>query len=501
VWGRMPCGGARRAPLRGWTPCVDARRAGAHAVRGRMPCAPTGLDAMRGRTPCVGARRAGAHAVRPYKDGQMTFSGVGALRALRAYGNHLRLFRPNARLYLLNVVVTGTAFGVFRLLFNFFVLSQGYDEALLGSLVTASSLTALIVALPMGYLADLLGRKRSLISSGTVVGMAVAIMVLRPVPAVLYAMNILLGAAQSLAGVTMSPFLMENSSERERTYLFSFSSGLQMASASVGNWIGGSLPGWVAGWWGVDPMSSAAYGGSLLIVAGVASLGLIPLFLLRTPRLERSQRSVFAPLSYATANPTLLSKLVLPMLITSIGAGMIMPFMNIFFRQVHGQPDPSIGALFAWGSLSMGVGLFIAPPLADRVGKIRLVVITQALSIPFLILLGFAPWFWVSTMAYLVRVALMNMSAPVYQTFVMENVEPSARATVASLVSMSWNFGWAFSPTVSGLLQVRYGFGPPFMVTIVLYSLSTYLYWAFFGRQRVVQPTAEAPVASPPGQP
>ncbi len=413
----------------------------------------------------------------------MTFSGAAVLRGLAAYGAHLRLFRPNARLYLLNVVISGAAFGVFRLLFNFFVLSNGYDEALLGSLVTASSLTALIVALPMGYLADLLGRKRSLLLSGVAVAGAVVVMVLRPLPVVLYAMNILLGAAQSLAGVTMSPFLMENSSERERTYLFSFSAGLQMASASVGNWIGGSLPGWVAEWQGVHPMSSAAYGGSLLIVAGVASLGLIPLLLLRTPRLERSERSVFAPISYAAANPGLLTRLVLPMLITSVGAGMIMPFMNVFFRQVHGQPDPTIGALFAWGSLSMGIGLFIAPPLADRVGKIRLVVITQALSIPFLVALGFAPWFWMSTVAYLVRVALMNMSGPVYQTFVMENVEPSARATVASLVSMSWNFGWAFSPTISGLLQVRYGFGPPFMVTIVLYTLSTYLYWVFFSRQ------------------
>ncbi len=412
----------------------------------------------------------------------MTFSPSVVVRGLAAYGAHLRLFRPNARLYLLNVLITGAAFGVFRLLFNFFVLSNGYDEALLGSLVTASSLTALIVALPMGYLADLLGRKQSLSFSGFAVAVAVVIMVLRPVPAVLFAMNILLGAAQSLAGVTMSPFLMENSGEQERTYLFSFSAGLQMASASVGNWIGGSLPGWVADWQGVDPMSSAAYGGSLLIVAGVASLGLIPLMLLRAPRLERSERSVFAPIAFATANPGLLARLVLPMLITSVGAGMIMPFMNVFFRQVHGQPDPTIGALFAWGSLSMGIGFFIAPPLADRVGKIRLVVITQALSIPFLIALGFAPWFWMSTVAYLVRVALMNMSSPVYQTFVMESVEPSARATVASLVSMSWNFGWAFSPTISGLLQVRYGFGPPFMVTIVLYTLSTYLYWVFFVR-------------------
>ena len=76
----------------------------------------------------------------------------------------------------------------------------------------------------------------------------------------------------------------------------------------------------------------------------------------------------------------------------------------------------------------------------------------------------------------------MNMSSPVYQTFVMEHVEPSARATVASLVSMAWNFGWALSPTVSGYLQVQYGFGPPFLGTIILYTISTIMYWAFFLR-------------------
>jgi MFS family permease len=130
----------------------------------------------------------------------------------------------------------------------------------------------------------------------------------------------------------------------------------------------------------------------------------------------------------------------------------------------------------------MGVGLLLAPPLADRWGKMNLVIGSQALSIPFLILMGFAPQFWMSAFAYYIRLALMNMSSPVYQAFVMERVEPSARATVSSLVSMSWNFGWAFSPTISGWLQVRYGFAPPFIGTILLYCLSIYLYWAFFGR-------------------
>ena len=404
-------------------------------------------------------------------------------RNIKDYGKHLVAFRPNARLYLIYAIITGVAMGIYRLIFNFYILSLGFDEKLVGNLVTASSITALLFALPMGYLADILGRKVSLLISAVIVSFAVGTMVIWPVPPIFYAMNILSGIAQSLAGVTMSPFLMENSGERERTYLFSFSSGLQMVAASVGNWIGGYLPSWVAGVRGVDPVSSQAYGGSIMIVAIALAIGIVPLILINMPRLDHSERTIFAPFSYAAKNPKKLTQLVLPMLITSIGAGLIMPFMNVFFRVQYHQSDQVIGTLFAWGSLAMGLGLLAAPPLADRIGKIQLVVITQGLSIPFLILLGFSPLFWVSALAYYIRVALMNMSSPVYQTFVMELVEPSSRAMVASLVSMAWNFGWAISPTISGILQVRYGFGPPFLGTIILYVISVYLYWFFWWRK------------------
>jgi len=399
---------------------------------------------------------------------------------LRTYAEKLHQFSPNARWYLASVVITGASMGVFRLLFNFYVLSQGYDETLLGNLITASSLTALLVALPMGYLADRLGRKRSLILGAAAVSLAVWVMVLLPSAGMFVAMNVLMGLGQSLSGVSMGPFLMENSGDTERTYLFSFSSGFQTASAFVGNWIGGYLPTWIGAAIGVSPMATLAYGGALMVIASVAALGIVPLLALRTPRLAANQRSAFAPLTYFGSHAGILSKLVLPMLVTSIGAGLIMPFMNVFFRTVYHQPDPVIGSMFAWGSLAMGVGLLIAPPLADRFGKIQLVVVTQALSIPFLALLGFAPWFGLSALAYYFRLALMNMSGPVYQTFVMEHVDKEGRATVASLVSMASNFGWAISPTVSGWMQVRYGFDPAFAGTILLYTLSVALYWWFF---------------------
>jgi MFS family permease len=345
----------------------------------------------------------------------------------------------------------------------------------------------------MGYIADILGRKKSLIISGAAVSLAIAGMVVWPVKEILFGMAAMMGAAQSLSAVTMSPFLLENSGEQERTYLFSLGSGAQMTASFVGNSIGGSLPTWLGTRQGISPTSSAAYAGALAIVAAISTLGLIPYFFMKMRHLEKSQRALFAPFTYAAKKPAMLGKLILPILVTSFGAGLLMPFMNIFFRVAYHQSDPVIGNLLAWGALAMGIGLLIAPVLADRLGKIPVVVISQGLSIPFLALLGFAPWFWLSGFAYYIRIALMNMSGPVYQTFVMENTEPESRATVASLVNMSNNFGRAFSPSVSGWMQVNYGFGPVYAGVLAMYSIAVYLYWKFFWRNN----TGAVPLAAP----
>ena len=399
---------------------------------------------------------------------------------LHTYWTRVKQFSPNARLFLASIILTGAALGIYRLLFNFYVLSLNMDASVVGQLTSTNSMSALILAVPMGYLADILGRKKAFLIGGLAVCLSIAGMVFWPFKGTLFAMSILSGAAQSLSAVTMSPFLLENSGSEERTYLFSLASGAQMTASFVGNSIGGNLPSWIARQQGLLPTSSAAYAGALAIVAVVAMVGLAPFLFMKMPQLKKSERALFAPFAYAAKEPALLGKLILPMLVTSIGAGLLMPFMNVFFRVVYHQPDPIIGTIMAWGALAMGIGMLIAPPLADRMGKIQLVVVTQGLSIPFLALLGFAPWFWVSGMAYYVRIALMNMSGPVYQTFVMERVEPGARATIASLVSMANSFGWAFSPSISGWLQVKYGFGPVFASVLVLYTMSVYLYWKFF---------------------
>jgi MFS family permease len=414
------------------------------------------------------------------QDDQENISG----NVVQTYIQRVRAFRPNARKYLISLMIYGAGFGIHRILFNFFLRSLGYNETTMGLISTVSSMTTLIAALPMGYLADLLGRKVSLVISGFLIGASILMTVFFPSLTMFILMNILMGIGSSLGSVVSGPFLMENSGEEERTYLFSISSGLRMAAFSVGDWIGGYLPSWFGGLLNVSAVSSTAYAGAIGVSGVLVIAAVIPRALLKRNEFSSDEQSVFAPISYARKNPGMLTKLLLPMFVTSIGAGLIMPFMNIFFSNVHHQPDPVIGVMFAWGSLAMGVGLILAPAFADRYGKIKVVVFTQALSIPFLILLGFSPWFSLSAMSYYVRLTLMNMSSPVYQTFVMEQVDSGSRAMVASLNSMVHSFGRAFSPIISGWLQVQYGFAPPFLGTITLYVIAIAMYYFFFLRGR-----------------
>ena len=408
----------------------------------------------------------------------------GIFGVLRIYVQRIQQFSPNARHYLLGIIFSGVGTGIYRLLFNFYVLSLGHDQTLLGLLTTVSSLTALIAAFPMGYLSDILSRKTAMIlgSLGTMI--SVVTMLLFPSRTVFLAMNVIMGASQALSQISTGPFVVENSTKVERAYLYSFSMGFMNTANFAGNWIGGYLPKWMGLWKSVTATSTTAYAWALGVAAIGFLLGVLPFLFIRNQKIEdMEERSIFAPLKYFRENPVLLGKLILPTLLISMGAGLVMPFMNVYFRTVHGQSDAVIGTLFAWASAATAVGMLVAPMLADRWGKMPVVMATQGLSVPFLAVLGFVPNFELVVVAYYVRMALMNMSTPIYQTFALEQIDPSARGMVASLNSMAWSFGWAFSPIISGWIQVRWGFGPAFFGTMLLYTIAVGLYWQFFLRK------------------
>jgi MFS family permease len=400
----------------------------------------------------------------------------------RRYLKRLASFSRNARLFLLSTVITGLAYSIYMLIFNLFVDSQGYSRGFLGELQSMPNLIALLTALPAGVLVDQIGRKRAmnLANAGRVI--ASLGIVFSPGPWALRSSMVLFGLSQSLWMVSAAPFMMENSTDEERNSLFSANFGLQTLVGFFGTFLGGYLPTIFGDALGAGVESPQAYAATLLVTVFLALLASVPVLLIEDDvrPVGRRVRS-FWPWRNLS-NPRLAARIFAPNIIISMGAAILIPYMNLFFKETYDISDKVLGTLFAIASVVTGVATLASPVLADRWGRIRALVFTQLTSIPFLLLIGFSGNLWVSGLAFWVRAALMNMGNPLYSAFAMEQVRETERATVSGLMGMSWNIGWTVGPFVSGYMQAHpdIGFRPIFLITCTLYIVASILEKRFF---------------------
>ncbi|HSJ52286.1 MAG TPA: MFS transporter [Anaerolineae bacterium] len=408
------------------------------------------------------------------------------VRATRRYLQRLASFGRNARLFLLSTVITGLGYSIYMLIFNLFVDSQGYSRSFLGELQSMPNLIALLSALPAGVLVDRIGRKRAmnLANAGRLV--AYLGIVFSPGPWSLRLSMVVFGVAQSLWMVSAAPFMMENSKEEERNALFSANFGLQTLVGFFGTLLGGYLPTIFGNALGAGVESPEAYAATLSTTVLLGVLAVVPVLMIEEearPAGAGARVRSFLPWRNL-ASPRLAARIFLPNIIISMGAAILIPYMNLFFKETYAISDKLLGTLFAVSSVVTGVTTLASPLLADRWGRIRALVFTQLTSIPFLLLIGFSGIFWLSGLAFWVRAALMNMGNPLYSAFAMEQVAEGERATVSGLMGMSWNIGWTIGPFVSGFMQSHpdIGFQPIFVITCTLYIVASVLEKRFFQR-------------------
>ncbi|RPI58005.1 MAG: MFS transporter [Chloroflexi bacterium] len=402
--------------------------------------------------------------------------------ATRRYLQRLASFSRNARLFLLSTVITGFGYSIYMLIFNLFVDSQGYSRSFLGELQSMPNLIALLSAVPAGVLVDQIGRKRAMNLANAARLAAYLGIVFSPEPWSLRISMVVFGVAQSLWMVSAAPFMMENSKEEERNALFSANFGLQTLVGFIGTLLGGYLPTVFGSVLGTGVESPEAYAATLFATLLVAALAVVPVLMIEEGARPAGARArSFLPWRNLSS-PRLAMRIFLPNIIISMGAAILIPYMNLFFKETYVISDRVLGTLFAVSSVVTGVATLASPVLADRWGRIRALVFTQLTSIPFLLLIGFSGILWLSGLAFWVRAALMNMGNPLYSAFAMEQVAEGERATVSGLMGMSWNIGWTIGPFVSGYMQAHpdIGFQPIFVITCTLYVVASVLEKRFF---------------------
>lgn len=413
----------------------------------------------------------------------------------------------NARLFLIAAVIDGIINSTWSLYFNFFILARGYEKGFLGLANAMPSIAALLLGLPMGMLSDRIGRRLAMQLGLITLSLGYFLEVIMPTPVLILIAGFIGGMGSALYLNSQAPFMMNASDEETRTLLFSLSSGIVTLSGAVGSLVAGQLPLLLSTMTGFTRDGVEVLRIIMIMAVALGTLSLIPITLIQENKPARPAVKKESPSKIGAGLKDLLRRrilwrLALPNALIGIGAGILMPYINVFYVEKFNLKDYQLGILFSLSSLLIGVASLIGPRLAVRLrGKIRTVVITQGMSFVFLLVMGFSPLGWLSQVSYLVRSMLMNMASPLFSAFSMEQFKMDEQGAANSIMMNAWTLGWAFGPYISGIVQQQKGFNPLFIATTILYALSTLAVWIFFGRTEKALITQMVEVSAMPSEP
>lgn len=410
----------------------------------------------------------------------------------RRYLQRVGSFSRNARLYLLASTLQGLGGGIWGVIFYLYLnLDEiGFQPNFVSNMFTASALATGFVALPAGLLCERIGTRKAIIISQAA-SLLSFIQVSTLQASILLLTSLSSGLISTLGGVAGAPFMMRNSREEERTYLFSLNWTIGTITAVVGNFTGGFMPDVFNSALGLPTGarigSALGYRITLSIALTLILIGSVPFLLIKEDKTMRKQRIGTLLSLKNIQHPFTIVKFMIPTAMIGFGAGFIVPLFSLFFKLKLGATSGEIGTIFALGSITLALGTFLAPTVANRLGKVKAVVTCQYLSMPFIMGMTLAPNLPSASFAYLVRGALMNMAGPINTTFEMEMVSETERATTSGLMIMADNVPRAVTASISGSLMTGNDFFTPFVFTTLTYFSASSLFYMFFRKAEKIK--------------
>jgi hypothetical protein len=185
------------------------------------------------------------------------------------------------------------------------------------------------------------------------------------------------------------------------------------------------------------------------------------------------------------ADWNILIRALIPTLILAVGAGFTIPFISLFFTNVHHMTTASFNAVNIVASLLIALAALYVPNIKKAVGYKLAVPTTQSFAILALILMATTQFYsqlrvsvYIAIGCYMLRQPLMNMAGPMTSDVVMKYVGKRNQELVSALTAAIWSGSWFFGGLLFGVLRnngVAYVY--IFLLTAVLYSIGVIWYY------------------------
>lgn len=376
--------------------------------------------------------------------------------------------------------------GSLMLTFNIYLRKLGHDDGFIAGITAYRFLPVLVLSLPLGIF--LRGRRLRgfFLTAAALLPIATWCMLI----AAREDNHVLLALATGAWGVglmTMQvgilPFIIRHATEETRTEAISLSFAawsLSLLATGVASSCLGAVGSFESGgfvWVFDEP--------GILRLMVIASLGALPLLLMVEERSASDERKLRLWQARKEYDWALIARASFPNLLIAVGAGLTIPFINLFFNEVFELDSHQFSLLGGAAGIPVLAGFLVNPYVRRRFGYTTAIVLSQSLAVFFLVIMaltelnqGVPGMLWVAASCYLIRQPLMNMASPITSDLAINYVGKRNRELMSALGASIWSGSWFISAKIFQYLRSsEFPYYQIFLITAALYLTATSCYW------------------------
>jgi len=296
----------------------------------------------------------------------------------------------------------------------------------------------------------------------------------------IYASQLLWGASFTFIQIPILPFILRLSSQQNQT---------PSIALSYSTWsFAGIVSGIVIAL--LDYLNPNLFNERMVLII-FSILGFMGILMLLLANINEGDFNADTELKKEKTNYSLaqydwgiIIKALIPTLIIAVGAGLTIPFISLFFQEVHGMDKGSFSVVSSIAAFLVAWGALLVPNIKRNVGYKIAVPATQSLAIVSLVALATTQYYSyvsisvvIAVVCYLLRQPLMNMAGPMTTEIVMNYVGEKNQEIVSALTSAIWSGSWFVSGLlVQILFSQGFSFVNIFLLTALLYSVGVIWY-------------------------
>jgi MFS family permease len=387
----------------------------------------------------------------------------------------------DGRLLLAAKMVRTFAYGFLSVILAIYLKIIGFDEVLIGLILTTTLLNSVVFTLVASFYADKIGRRKFLLLYAALMSVSGFIFAVSEnyialiIAAFIGTINIT--GAETGAFLTIEQAILPQTLKklRKRNTVFAIYNMAGTFAMAAGVLLSG-LP-------AVLQQELQHFGivlnqiGSiklLFVLYSVLGIVLIGIYLLLSQKIEiqdnQEKQNDKPPQLKKMSSLTPESRNIVMRLsglfaVDSFAGGfVIQSIVSFWFFTRFGADLATLSYIFSISGVLTAFSFMASAKIADKIGLIKTMVFTHIPANVLIIAVAFAPTLPIAVVLYLLRMALSQMDVPTRQSYIVAVVREDERTIAAGVTNISRNVTQAISPSLTGVLIQWISLSAPFVI-------------------------------------